>query len=387
MRPSLMRPPPATYKCKRCGHEGKIGFGFLGLGITRIRCSSCGQEWDRALPDSKKSQASKVYRDKSIVFCSHCGRKVAGGAAFCSGCGHDLRKSFETPSEIPEESYTLKCQRCGSEGAMSSPPSASDRVQCKNCGHAWYPSRTPSPQPVYKKGPFEFVTESKKGGGKRTTHKSEPTDFSSSETKQVAESEQYSQLYGKVGRPQLQSNIPTVPQGNNWCKWIIRGIIVGIPLLIVVSVCVAVVDDGEEPTRPAVTSTSRPVQRIAATATSRPAQRITATATSRPRPTATAINEDSHQRWLEGQEHRKNVNAFYSRWEQISADGVVDFNENLQVCSLIPQWTNQLTAARDFVEEYRRVEPKTFRENQGMFEAIKSEAEVGLQALAVAECE
>ena len=197
-----------------------------------------------------------------------------------------------------------------------------------------------------------------------------------------------------ISNQQKRSPVPPRPDGIEigWlCGWIVKGLIVLVILAIVGGISAAIISDNgdtEEPTRVATPRpTARPLQRIAVTATSRPAQRITATATSRPRPTATAINESSHQRWLEGQEHRKNVNTFYSKWEQISADGVVDFNEYLQVCSLIPQWTNQLTAARDFVEEYRKVEPKTFRENQGMFEAIKSEAERGLQALAIAECE
>ena len=371
-------------QCPNCSLQSSFTSQIDG---QKHLCNSCGHKWNPSLPDSNKSQTEEVHRYHPIAFCSQCGRKVAEGAAFCSGCGHDLRESPETPRKIPKESYTLRCLRCGFEGEMSSPPLATDRVRCKNCRHEWYPYQKPSDRAVHGKEPFERETEGKKGWGRRTTHNSEPTNFPTSETRRVAESNQRAQLYGKVDRQERQPNVPTVPGGNNWCKWIIRGVLVGIPLLIVVSVCVAVVDDGEEPTRPAVTSTSRPVQRIAATATSRPPQRITATATSRPRPTATAINEDSHQRWLEGQEHRKNVNAFYNRWEQISADGVVDFNEYLQVCSLIPQWTNQLTAARDFVEEYRIVEPETFGENQGMFDAIKDEAGRGLEALAMAECE
>ncbi len=270
---------------------------------------------------------------------------------------------------------------------MSSPPSASDRVRCKNCGHAWYPSRTPSPQLVCKKGPFEFVPESKKGGGKRTTHKSEPTDFSSSETKQVAESEQYSQLYGKVGRPQLQSNIPTVPQGNNWCKWIIRGIIVGIPLLIVVSVCVAVVDDEEKPTRrPTVTSTSTPTQRIMATATSRPVQRTRATATARPRPTATAINEIEHQMWIQQWEYWEHVDWIAKELGGFLADGQIVGIEAGAICANKSSWTDQLIEAKDYVREYRKFDSETVAETPSLTNLEMTSVQL-LDLLAEAPCE
>ena len=191
-------------------------------------------------------------------------------------------------------------------------------------------------------------------------------------------------------KQQNRNPVPPRPNGIEigWlCGWIVKGLLVLVILAIVGGICAAIVSDNgdtEEPTRVATPRpTARPVQRIESTATSRPRP----VATARPRATATATNEVSHQRWLEGQEHRKNVNAFYDRMRQIDADGIVDFEEYLQVCSALPQWTRQLTAARDYVGEYRRLEPKTYKENQGMFDAIENQAELGLEGLALAECQ
>ena len=91
-------------------------------------------------------------------------------------------------------------------------------------------------------------------------------------------------------------------------------------------------------------------------------------------------------RWVEQWDHWANVDAFVGSMEAISADRVVDKDESTRICFLLPQWESQLTAARDYVENYREVEPDMVKENPGLSN-LQTEAERGLALLAEAECE
>ena len=62
----------------------------------------------------------------------------------------------------------------------------------------------------------------------------------------------------------------------------------------------------------------------------------------------------------------------------VSADRVVDETEMDRICYLQQQWEAQITAARDYVQEYRRIEPDVVEKNPGL-QDLEDEAERSLE--------
>ena len=89
-------------------------------------------------------------------------------------------------------------------------------------------------------------------------------------------------------------------------------------------------------------------------------------------------------RWKENFDHWDNVNAFMVSINEISADRVIDANELARICFVLPQWKSQLTAARDYVENYREVEPDTVEMNPNLGN-LQREAERALTLLGETE--
>ena len=89
-------------------------------------------------------------------------------------------------------------------------------------------------------------------------------------------------------------------------------------------------------------------------------------------------------RWKERTEHWANVNAFLSSVKAISADRVIDKEESARICQLMPQWQAQLSAARDYVVNYRNVEPDTVEKNG--LGILENEANRGLNLLFETKC-
>ena len=89
-------------------------------------------------------------------------------------------------------------------------------------------------------------------------------------------------------------------------------------------------------------------------------------------------------RWKENFDHWDNVNAFMVSVNEISADRVIDANELARICFVMPQWKSQLTAARDYVENYREVEPDTVEKNPNLGN-LQREAERALTLLGETE--
>ena len=86
------------------------------------------------------------------------------------------------------------------------------------------------------------------------------------------------------------------------------------------------------------------------------------------------------ERWKKNFDHWDNVNAFAAIINEVSADGTTDMNERTLICSLSPQWKSQLISARDYVEDYREVEPDTVEKNPNL-ENLQIEAERALTLL------
>ena len=92
-------------------------------------------------------------------------------------------------------------------------------------------------------------------------------------------------------------------------------------------------------------------------------------------------------RWREQFEvHWPNVNAFNDSIKTINADRIISKEESLHMCFALEQWEGQMTAARDYVKEYREVDPETVEKNPGLGR-LESEAERALTLLNEIQCE
>ena len=107
----------------------------------------------------------------------------------------------------------------------------------------------------------------------------------------------------------------------------------------------------------------------------------------RPRGGMTSEEKIRHDRWREQfNVHWPNIDAFNAKITAINQDRVVDPEESRMVCFLKPQWTAQLTAAKEYVGNYRRVDPDTVAENPGLSN-LQAEADRGLDLLKELECQ
>ena len=104
-------------------------------------------------------------------------------------------------------------------------------------------------------------------------------------------------------------------------------------------------------------------------------------ATSTPEREATLDAEQA--RWQERQVHHANVFAFLDKMDSFNDDRVIDRTELDQICFLRPQWEDQLTAARDYVRQYRRDDPDTVTELSGLG-SLQERAEQGLETVKLA---
>ena len=197
-------------------------------------------------------------------------------------------------------------------------------------------------------------------------------------------------LYLKGGRPQRQSNIPSVPEGKSCSKRIIPGIILlSLVLLIVIGACMGGGNDQEEPTQPwrevIATATARAKSSVATaraqylrvTVTPSDMQRLRPTATSKPRLTPAAINETEHKLWLAWPDHYDDLANLLEDMEtnsnSIMWDGVFDSLDILTLCPEISGWEQRLDPIAKFMAEYRIADPKTIEENtplQNMEKAV-----------------
>ena len=104
-------------------------------------------------------------------------------------------------------------------------------------------------------------------------------------------------------------------------------------------------------------------------------------ATSTPEREATLDAEQA--RWQERQVHHANVFAFLDKMDSFNADRVIDRTELDEICFLRAQWEDQLTAARDYVQQYRRDDPDRVTELSGLG-SLQERAEQGLETVKLA---
>ena len=101
----------------------------------------------------------------------------------------------------------------------------------------------------------------------------------------------------------------------------------------------------------------------------------------------TLNNQSSLDRWKEQFDvHWPNVDAFGGKMDSIMQDRIIDKEESTSICFALDQWTTQMTTARDYVEEYERVDLETVNKNPGLGN-LKEEANRALELLSQVECE
>ena len=64
------------------------------------------------------------------------------------------------------------------------------------------------------------------------------------------------------------------------------------------------------------------------------------------------------ERWDEQWQHWENIDAFKASMESINADRIIDQGESQRICFALDQWTAQMQAAKDYIQDYRRDEPQ-----------------------------
>ena len=104
-------------------------------------------------------------------------------------------------------------------------------------------------------------------------------------------------------------------------------------------------------------------------------------ATSTPEREATLDAEQA--RWQERQVHHANVFAFLDKMDSFNDDKMIDRTELDEICFLRAQWEDQLTAARDYVRQYRRGDPDRVTELSGLG-SLQERAEQGLEIVKLA---
>lgn len=138
-------------------------------------------------------------------------------------------------------------------------------------------------------------------------------------------------------------------------------------------------------------ATATAVAPITATAEARAT--VTAGTSSR-EPRATAVSRTQRwessgtgqavDRWREATEHWEVLDAFRESMRTVNADRVIDLAESRDLCHKVPQWREQLKAARDYVVAYREVEPSLV-DTTPRLHKLETEATEGLRIVAVLE--
>ena len=94
-----------------------------------------------------------------------------------------------------------------------------------------------------------------------------------------------------------------------------------------------------------------------------------------------AFNQGQLLRWYAREGHWANVDAYDAYVNGAMADGVMSLDEFNDACVTHPQWEQQLTAARDYVIEFRQFDSHSVEVNPEL-PLLQQHAENGLQTIA-----
>ena len=95
--------------------------------------------------------------------------------------------------------------------------------------------------------------------------------------------------------------------------------------------------------------------------------------------------QNKTERWQEQWHHWENIDAFKASMESTMTDRVIDEEETEHICFVLDQWVAQMTDAQNYVEDYKKDDPKILL-NSGLGN-LEDEAERALELLSKVECE
>ena len=153
--------------------------------------------------------------------------------------------------------------------------------------------------------------------------------------------------------------------GGSWWK----GILGFAFLVIVMGTCIALMnrDDSDEskrsvPFNATQESRARATMTAVAPPTSKPTSRSSSRSTPRPVATPTAINEREHQMWLKRRGYVDTYIEIFTEWNSYVSDGELSNREMGLICAKRSTWERQLAEIRDYVRDFRELDPKTVNE-------------------------
>ncbi len=69
-------------------------------------------------------------------------------------------------------------------------------------------------------------------------------------------------------------------------------------------------------------------------------------------------NKAAQRRWTNRMDHWENLDAFDRAVSKIQEDRVVDATEASYICTVAPQWAEQMQAAQAYIQDYRQHDPE-----------------------------
>ena len=81
-----------------------------------------------------------------------------------------------------------------------------------------------------------------------------------------------------------------------------------------------------------------------------------------PTPVLSEQERRTTELWQEAVKHWEIIDAFVASLQAVNADRVIDLEESRDLCYKAPQWREQMTAVRQYVADYREVDPETVAE-------------------------
>ena len=160
------------------------------------------------------------------------------------------------------------------------------------------------------------------------------------------------------------SPVPHIPEGPPWRK-LILGALILVLLVVTVSACVSANTDDVPPTRSPTESiatqvaTYVPTRSPAPTATGRPT-RLTSTRppVRTPTPTFEQRAKEEREIRLKQQELETKAEVAATLIVGFLADGIIDEGEKPVFCAALPGFKADLTEARNYAKEYRKIDSK-----------------------------
>ena len=97
--------------------------------------------------------------------------------------------------------------------------------------------------------------------------------------------------------------------------------------------------------------------------------------------------EGKRLRWKEHYDHWGTVNAFTEAAHEITADTIVDPQELILICATYPQWQNNMSIVKEWLEDYREFDPEQAKDPSITNLEVKVDGILELLATSLESCE